>query len=297
MRKILLNSFMAAGDVVAISGAVRDLKISHPDLQICVNTNSPENWQNNLHISMERVNPYSIPGLDQFEIGYNNKDGHLVECFRREIERKMNLTITRGPNHGCLFLSEEELNRPREIKEPYWIVMAGGKYDITIKWFPYYQQVIDGLKGKVQFVQCGAGGKDFHPPLKNVINKVGRSSVRDFLLLLYHADGLLSPITFAQHALAALPIHPDRPKKGVVICGGREDLELTYYPHNLHLDTIGQMPCCEKGGCWKTWSHLEEEGEAHCQFRKKIDKTLYAECMTRIAPVEVIDAITSQLSK
>jgi ADP-heptose:LPS heptosyltransferase len=298
MRRILLNCRMAAGDMVVLSGVIRDLMRSHPDLEICVNSNWGEIWQHNPNVSKARVSVLSVPSEDQVEMGYDYKDRkHIVECFRIELEKQMGLQITRGPDVGEVYLSEEELSRPRPIAEPYWVAMAGGKLDITTKWWPYYQNVVDLLEGKIQFVQCGRAGADHHPPLKNVLNRVGETGIRDFLLLLYHADGVLSPVTFAMHAYAALPTNPERPKRGVVLHGGREELSLTQYPHNVHLHTLGRLECCRDQGCMKSWSHLDRDGPINCVDRKRLGGTNYAKCMTMIDPRQVVDEILSQMEK
>lgn len=289
---------MASGDIVVLTAVIRDLKATYPDLEICFNGMAGEIWQHNPHISTARANRFNTRVCDQYEIGYDYKHRkHIIECLRRDLEQEMDITLQRGPNVGEIFMTPEELEH-REIEEPYWVVMGGGKTDISIKWYPYYQEIIDRLKGRIKFVQCGKAGIDHHPQLKNVMNKVGQTGVRDFLSLLYHADGVLSPITFAMHAYAALPPNPERPKRGVVLCGGREDISLTYYPHNSYLHTLGQLDCCMTYGCMRSWSHKDHLDPAmNCLKVTKIGDTSYARCMTMIQPVDVIDAIQSQLTK
>ena len=36
-----------------------------------------------------------------------------------------------------------------------------------------------------------------------------------------------------------------------MIAGGREPPQWEAYPHHQFLHTVGALPCCEKGGCWK----------------------------------------------
>jgi hypothetical protein len=37
-----------------------------------------------------------------------------------------------------------------------------------------------------------------------------------------------------------------------VINGGREPVHWEAYPHHQFVHTIGALPCCEHGGCWKS---------------------------------------------
>ena len=51
---------------------------------------------------------------------------------------------------------------------PYWIMVAGGKYDFTITWWHFrrYQAVIDDYRERILFVQAGEKG-GYHPPLSS----------------------------------------------------------------------------------------------------------------------------------
>ena len=50
---------------------------------------------------------------------------------------------------------------PHGVEKPYWLIVAGGKHDLTTKWWPraYYQEVVDRLGGRVRFVQVGGEGQ------------------------------------------------------------------------------------------------------------------------------------------
>ena len=67
------------------------------------------------------------------------------------------------------------------------------------------QAVVDHFRGRIQFVQCGEAGKGHvHPPLEGVINLVGRTDLRQIVRLIYHAQGIVCPVTFFMHAAAAI---------------------------------------------------------------------------------------------
>jgi len=126
--------------------------------------------------------------------------------------------------------------------------MAGGKYDFTAKWWnpAAYQQVVDHFRGRIQFVQCGEGGH-WHPPREGVISLVGKTDIRQFVRLAYHADGVVCPMTFAMHLAAAVETKPGRPKNRacVVIAGGRPD------PRS---DSIGYRRARRAWDAYTTWS-------------------------------------------
>jgi ADP-heptose:LPS heptosyltransferase len=146
---------------------------------------------------------------------------------------------------------EEALREPR----PYWLIAAGGKYDYTIKWWHRrrWQEVVDHFNGKLLFVQVGENGH-YHPPLKNVLDFRGKTTLRDLIRLVHHADGILCPVTLHMHLAAAVPLPAGRKRlrSCVVIAGGREPAHWEQYPGHHYLHTIGGLECCASGGCWKS---------------------------------------------
>src|SRR5215831_13862427 len=97
----------------------------------------------------------------------------------------------------------------REI--PYWLVSAGGRHDLTIKWWAAdrYQQVIDDFRGRIQFIQVGHIGHH-HPRLNGVMDLRGRTDLRQLIRLMHKADGVLCGVTALMHLAAAVPRPADR---------------------------------------------------------------------------------------
>ena len=138
---------------------------------------------------------------------------------------------------------------------PYWIIAAGGKTDITIKWWATerWQAVVDHFRGRILFVQIGANG-DHHPPLRSVLDLRGKTDVRQLVRLVHHSAGVLCPVTGVMHLAAAVPVREGRPpnRACVVVAGGREPAQWEAYPHHQFLHTLGALKCCDNGGCWKS---------------------------------------------
>jgi hypothetical protein len=52
-------------------------------------------------------------------------------------------------------------------------------------------------------------------------------------------------------AVETRPIaHPSRPC--IVVAGGRESPNWEAYPTHQFLHTVGVLPCCATGGCWRS---------------------------------------------
>ena len=161
---------------------------------------------------------------------------------------------------GDIYLSEEERLSPcpslEQIGEgPFWVLVAGGKYDFTTKWWApeRFQKVVDHFAGRIRFVQVGESGH-FHPELRGVVDLRGKTSIRELIRLVHHAQGVLCPVTLAMHLAAAVETLPSRPlnRPCVVIAGGREPPHWEAYPCHQFLHTVGMLECCAHGGCWRS---------------------------------------------
>ncbi len=164
-----------------------------------------------------------------------------------------------------------------------------------------YQRVVDHFAGKIRFVQCGES-EHFHPPLKNVLNLVGKTNLRDLIRLVYHADGIVCPVTMFMHMAAAIETRSGRPKNRpcVVIAGGREPSHWEAYPHHQFLHVTGALPCCDDGGCWVSRVVPRNDGDVQdkniCKRPVLISDGIYLpECLHMISAADVIRAIEKYL--
>ena len=306
MLKLLLRNSQCPGDVLMLTAAVRDLyRAHHSNFQLAVDTPYPELWENNPYIGPtemmgepDRIIDCEYPLVNRA----NHRPFHFIHGFIEDLERKLQLTIPVGNFCGDLHLSQQETSAPPPFgvgDGPYWIMVAGGKEDITTKWWnpQSFQAVVDHFRGKIRFVQCGAPG-DVHFPLRNVLNLVGKTGLRDLIRLIYHANGVVCPVTFAMHVAAAVPIRPEHSslKPCVVIAGGREPPHWEMYPGHQFLHTIGALNCCAVGGCWKSRCQPIGDGSVAdnslCLYPVRVrDDLQIARCMSMISPNKVIEAI------
>jgi hypothetical protein len=91
------------------------------------------------------------------------------------------------------------------------------------------------------------------PPLRGDVDLRGRTTLRQLVRLVYHAQGVISPISLLMHLAAAVETKPGLPKNRpcVVVAGGREPPAWFSYPHHQVLHRVGALSCCADGGCWK----------------------------------------------
>lgn len=308
MRRLILRSFQCPGDIVMVTAAVRDLQKAHPgQFEIDVRTSAQQLWENNPYLTPLKEGD---PGVRTIEMQYplinqsNTRPYHFIHGYAQFLEEQLGIRIPLTEFKGDIHVSKREKNWMSQVEEldfkgRFWIMMAGGKFDFTAKWWnpAFYQDVVDHFQGRIQFVQCGESSH-WHPPLQGVINLIGKTDTRQFVRLMYHADGVVCPVTFAMHLAAAVETKPGRPRNRacVVIAGGREPSHWEAYPHHQFLHTNGALRCCEQGGCWK--SRCQPVGDNDPKDRDLcVEPVAVREdlkiphCMHLITPEKVIHAI------
>jgi len=248
-----------------LTAAVRELHRCYPNQFVTdVRTPCPQLWEHNPHIT-----PLSEdePGVEIIECHYplinrsNQAPYHVIHGFIEFLNHQLRLNIKPALFKGDIHLSTDEKSWCSQVQEltgediPFWIVAAGGKHDITIKWWETrrYQEVVDYFQGKILFVQVGAADH-YHPPLKGIIDLRSKTDLRQLVRLVYHSQGVLCPVTFLMHLAAAVETKFSAPKNRacVVVAGGREPVSWEAYPHHQFLHTNGALLCCDNGGCWKS---------------------------------------------
>ena len=304
MRRLILRSFQSPGDILMLTAAVRELHLAHPGRFLTdVRTSAEAIWDNNPWITRLSEESDDVEVIDMhYPLVHhsNQRPYHFLHGFVQYLGQRLGISIPVTQFRGDVFLSDEERQAPLEdydLPETFWIIVAGGKYDYTAKWWnpASYQAVVDHFRHRIQFVQSGES-HHWHPPLKGVINLVGKTTLRQFVRLMHHASGVVCPVTFAMHLAAAveMPRGAAKSRPSIVIAGGREPTHWEAYPNHQFLQTIGLLTCCEEGGCWKSRCQLVGDGDEKdrhnvCEQPVQVTPELrIARCMNMISPADVI---------
>jgi len=306
-KKIILKSSLSPGDIVTLTAAVRDLHLSNKGKFVtAVDTPCPALWENNPYITKLNKKEAKVIECDYPIIHESNTGAlHFIHGYAKFLENKLKVNIELSAFKGDIHISDEEKSWMSQMEEmgiddDFWIIVAGGKYDFTAKWWnpDSYQRVVDHFKGRITFVQTG-DPNHFHTPLKGVVNLIGKTDQRQFVRLVYHSVGILCPITFAMHLAAAVPVKEGRPlnRACVVTAGGREPQQWEAYPHHRFLSTNGALRCCDNGGCWASRCQKVNDGDEKdirhiCENPVEIRENLQIpKCQDMIKPHDVIRAI------
>jgi ADP-heptose:LPS heptosyltransferase len=283
-KTIIIRHSRAVGDILVMTAVVRDIYKEYSDrFEIGVETPFMELWENNPYIIKLKNKRL---GASVYTLSYGDgiqKAGkepiHFLQAFHNDFEKKTGLKVPLTEPRPDIHLSEAEL-ADRPIKDRYWVVLSGGKSDFTTKHPRFFdvQDSVDVLNQLgLKVVQAGAkGGKpaNIHRTLAGTIDLRGETSVRDFLKLIHHSDGVICSITFAMHAAAALE------KPCIVLAGGREEWWWEGYvrenpafkglnvnvPHRF-LHTMGLLDCCRgPRACWKNKVLKSEGDKSYCSY-------------------------------
>src|SRR5262249_54629062 len=153
-RKLLLHCNFSLGDIVMLTAAVRDLHQCYPgEFLTDVETPFPTVWENNPYVTpLER----SDPEVEHIKCSYplinrcNETPYHCLHGFIEFLNEHLRISIKPTAFKGDIHLSTSEKTWASQVHEwtgkdtPFWIVAAGGKYDVTIKWWESrrYQDVV-----------------------------------------------------------------------------------------------------------------------------------------------------------
>lgn len=294
---IFIVQRQSPGDILMLTAAIRDLKRQHPYLKVNIRTSCMELWQNNPYLSRDITEDKADRVIElQYPLVHSSDrlPYHFIHAFRKELQLHLGLNIPQGEFRGDLHLSEaEKMPFPGLENKKYWILDAGYKWDCPTKHWgtENFQKLVDLLAGKIQFVQIGEENpRHYHTRIAGAIDLVGKTTTRELIQLMYHASGVITPISFPMHLAAAVPTADGRLRPCIVLAGGREPAHWEAYPGHQFLHTVGMLDCCRKKSCWKSQLAAGSGGSV-CSYPVKVGSDTVGRCMTLIAPEAVADLV------
>lgn len=309
MNDLILKSNGSVTQSVLLTAAVRDIHRSLPGMfRIDVRTPFPDIWKNNPHLfPLDENDPdvLSIECRNPLIHRCNELPVHSILGYQYYLNEHLHLNIRPTEFKPDLYLSAEEKAGVSPAiaagwDGPYWILNAGCRRKQTIKQWnaSRYQQVINHFRDRIRFIQVGHV-EDLHPTLDGVLDLRGKNTLRELICLMYHAKGVLTSSGLLAHLAAAIETNDRRLRSCIIIGGGREPAHWSAYPGQQHVNTIGSLPCCRTGGCWRSRTvplgdgELEDQADQMCV---SISNSM-PRCMEMIGVQEIILRIDQQLQK
>lgn len=310
-RSFILRHRTAPGDITVMTALIRDIKAAYGDrFQVDVRTTFPEIWANNPYLTKltegaAGVEDYTLCYREGIRRAGRGEKIHFLTAFHASFHEFSKVRVPISAPKPDLHLAAHEISPL--VSGRYWVILNGGKSDVTIKHWSYdgMQAVVSTLRGwGLRFVQIGGVySGHIHINLSGALSLVGQTNLRDMMNIIYNAEGVICPVTCAMHMAAAF----DKPC--VVINGGREEPWWEGYtnayqnfgeasgrvkvPHKF-LHTVGTLDCCMTKGCWKKKVvKIDQDNELcyHPVYQPK-GQTL-PRCMQLITPSHVVEAVLS----
>ena len=271
------------------TNAIRDLHLAYPgeyETDIRVPKGAEEIFANSPYITPIASND---PEAERIKLEYPeiHRSGWSGRPFARAhtlfLAEKIGRPIPHTSLRPNIYFSQDELLWPNPVivnygyEGDYWIINAGIKNDYTLKYYPYYQEVVDKLQGKIKFVQVGQLQHD-HKPLQGVIDMRGKTSLRELFRLSLRAQGAVCAVSLQMVVQMALE------KPCVVVAGAREGVRWQLFPPHRFLYVNGALECAKYDGCWK--SKKQECVDLVATRDGQIPR-----CMTLITPDMIVENI------
>lgn len=298
-EKIRLSFYQCPGDTIVATGAVECLVKQFPDKYLIdvEGTDAKHIFENNPHIKKLDGEVRSIR-MENILINDSDKRPiHFLDSYVQQFKNALGIDLYCSVNRPYLYVSSLEKTWTPQVHQitgkptKYWVVCSGWKNDYTVKNYGYdnYQEVINKLKGKIQFVQVGKPEHN-HMPLHGAINLVGATDTRQLIRLCYHAQGGLGAESFLHHIFAALQ------KPFVCLTSGFLPRSWISYPTTTVLSKAAMMPCAKnKGCCWRSrvvkLNDGDEKDSSLCELPVLGGTEPVAKCLEMIRPEEVITTI------
>lgn len=301
-RKLILHCPLSPGDILTMTVAVESIHKLYPgEFVTDVRTPCPDIWEGNPWITPIKDNDPKAMRIDMEypQIHRSNQTPiNFVSCYTEFLGEKIGKPLYATTNRPMIYLSDAEKSWITMLQEhfthgrktPYGVLVAGSKCDYTIKQWPieYYQEVVDKTLGHVQWVQIGEESHN-HVRLKRCISLIGQTTHRMLHRLIYHCSIGVGPVTYLMHLCAAFE------KPYVYIAGGREPATFLSYPKMHTLHTIGALPCCRNGSCWKSRVVPLGDGDSKdnslCELPVLGLESPVAKCMAMIQSNDVVQIV------
>lgn len=261
--KIRLSIPYAPGDVWAVTPLIRDFAEQRPGDILYVDHPFPEITAGN-PFAAEPCGSYDVDTVftfkcDKVEDGRHfygmDRTSSLSGDFYRFLHEQTGIVIERRTSAAEFYPDPFEREySPVPADRKICILNAGYKNDVPVKnWgSDRFRRVVEALRDRVLFVQVGArrAGQDFHTRIPGCLDIIGKTTLRELAVLVYHADFVLTGISQLHHA-AGMQCY--KPRHCITVAGAREPSNWAncYRRDGVTWHWIDEMTCAgELPGCW-----------------------------------------------
>jgi hypothetical protein len=285
------------GDTLAVSGLIRDLFAQDPSVRVRIRGTLADECLQGVpgYVRSDQVDRAwtELDYRPTRDAARTDRSARFFYAAHDAFERATGGAVRRGPCRPFVVLSEEERARP--YADPYAVVASGSKVDIPLKQFPTdtFRRVIGAtLSWNWKQVGLVRDHRFAHrqSELPGAESLLGGTSLRELIRLIAHAEVVLCHLSLPFVVAAALGVPT------VVLAGGRETPHMFEDSGAELLHTIGALPCCATGGCYKAAAVIGGSGNYPDSWLCTDPVAtgpgqVLGRCVTLISPEDVVAAL------
>lgn len=293
MRVYRYTTHPHVGDNIICTGAVRNVCREYEDMRFVA---CGEVTKNNMDYIGE--NDCFRAGCKITDIGkitYGSLDdeqhgrwGNVVEGFTRSLCQLLGIEqVPIRVRNPILNLTESEFERGFKWRD--CILLNANCQTCSIsKGYPYWQEVVNGLKGE-RIIQVGGDeNRDISPNLKGVEDMRGKTSIRQLMVMVRHCKLVISPPSCISNIAGAFH-HPQ-----VILNASREPDVLLDYDNAVHVSHVCECGWGVQTGCI---SCRVGGGRRSCWRPRRVDGIDWCQCQEETPPETIIRAAQSIICK
>lgn len=277
------------GDNVICTGAVRNVCSEHEDIKFLY---CGEVTKHNMdYVSEAECDRKGYEVVDIGKITYGSVEdeqhgrwGNVVEGFTRSLCGLLGIDLVpMRVKNPILNLTESEFEHGFKWRDAIMLNANCQTCSIS-KGYPYWQEVVDGLKGE-RIVQVGGGeSRDISPDLKGVEDMRGKTSIRQLMIMVRHCRLVISPPSCISNIAGAFH-HPQ-----IILNASREPDVLLDYDRAVHISHVCECGWGVETGCI---SCRLMSGRRACMRPRRVGGRDWCQCQSETAPEAVIKAAKS----
>jgi ADP-heptose:LPS heptosyltransferase len=268
---VCFNRFQALGDVVLVTGPLREYKEAHPDHKIYVRTQHPEVFQNNPHIEkILGIEEVFVGRVIELDMAYENEPA--LSILQAYADKSGVDPEKCSPELFLKYDTRETLYSkfPDLEKEPYVVFHQGGGWRSKsfdgLFWLKLAHEVKKTgrrivLVGKKERDICGIG-------MSGVTDLVGLLNLHELAWLCKGADLFIGPDSAPLHVSEST----GTPSIGLYTC---TDPFMTHYkPENYVITESTCRGCKHRQAPGLTWLECPDNRDYKCVRDFPVDKVM-----------------------
>ena len=279
------NTHEHIGDNVICTGAVRNVRLAHPEIRFAMPSANPELCMGNPDYEHDctlwrETGKITYGTLEDEQHG---RWGNVVEGFTRSLCAILNLPLVPiRVRHPILVLDDSERLWASQWEDCI-MLNANCQKCSKSKGYPHWQEVVDMLDGH-RIIQVGGNeNRDISPNLRGVEDMRGRTTIRQLMAMVYGCRAVVSPPSCISNIAGAFS------RRQVILNAGREPDVLLYYENAVHVSHRCECGWGVETGCISCRFDSTRRG---CPRPRRVDGIDYVQCQCETRPEDVISALS-----